>query len=311
MKKNKLYLLLALAAALLAGCSPLAPYKTKNVVLDLQITDLSAGYAAFTITPSTDTYYYFNIIELDSGQTAPAKDDAHFMTLQLDQANIDYLKWRHDLLEKKVPYIASFLDHTLYYGAIKHTVVHLIPGYTYCLYAFVVDPVTVKPVGNLFTKTFTTTDSSYKKIAFDYRIDDWWDFVYPLDSVGQVYSSHPYMVKTVTEDSLLRYFEYDTIGVANLNKPYSYFMLYMLTYNYLLPDYDESMIEYGVYSASHEYAEFAPDSLVFEPGKTYYTGIFSADGLLNTDQYQIYKFTWHPDLKKTFSHLTDNVGTHW
>jgi len=296
---------------MLSGCKSYAPYKTKDVSLDLQLLDVSAGYARIKITPSKDTYYYVGVIELDSGQTSPVQDASHFMTLQLDQANIDYLNWRHNLLEENVPYIASFVDHVLYYGTLEHTIVHLMPGQNYMLFAFVVDPILITPVGELYYKTFVTTDSSYKDIYFDYRIDDWWDFVYPVDSIGEINSYHPYMVSTVTQDSLLAYFGNDTVGAIGLNKPYVYFWLKLATYNYLISEYDESIIEYGVYSASHEYAEFAPDSVTFNPGTTYYTGIFSADGMVNQKQFQVYKFTWQPGMKQTFSHLTDDVGTHW
>jgi len=307
--KNKVYIVLALLSALLAGCSEYAPYKTKNVSLDIQILDVSAGYANISITPSKNTFYYAGLMELDSNQAVPAQDDYNFMYLQLDQANIDYLEWRHDLLKDDVPYIASFVDHVLYYGNVEHTIVHLVPGRSYLVYAFVVDPETVKPVGNMYCKSFTTTDSSYKKINFDYRIDGWWDFVYPLDSTGLVNSCHPYMVYTVSQDSLLADFDNDT--VKEYHKPYVYIGLRLATYNYVTTAYEENRIEYGVYSASHEYAEYAPDSVVFEPGKTYYTGIFSADGMLNHKQFQIYKFTWQPGMKQTFSHLKDDVGIHW
>jgi len=309
--KNKFCIILAFVAAVLAGCSTVAPYDTEDVTIDLQVVDVSAGYATLSIEPSKETYYLAGLVELDSGQTEPAPDDVHFMNLQLDQANIDYLEWRHGLLEDKVPYIASFVDHMLYYGSVTHTVVHLVPGRRYCLYAFVVDPVTIKPVGSLFCKSFTTMDSSLKVVNFDYRIDDWWDFVYPVDSTGQIYSAFPYVVATVSKDHLLNYFGNDTTGNDNLNKPYTYFIMYMLSSNYSASGYDESMIEYGVYSACHEYAEYAPDSLVFEPGKTYYTGIFGADGMTNESQCQIYRFTWQPGMKQTFSHLTDNVGKSW
>jgi len=305
--KNRIFVILAVAIFMLLGCKSYAPYETKNISLDVQLLDVSAGYARVKITPSKDTYYYVGMIELDSGQTSPAQDASHFMTLQLDQANIDYLNWRHDLLEKNVPYVASFVDHVLYYGTLEHTLVHLIPGRNYMLFAFVVDPITITPVGELFYKTFVTTDSSYKDIYFDYRIDDWWDFVYPVDSAGEINSYHPYMVSTVTQDSLLAHFLNDTVDA--LHKPYCYFWLFLGAHNYILLDYGR--IEYGVYSASHKDAELAPDSVTFNPGTTYYTCIFSADGMVNQKQFQSYKFTWQPGMKQTFSHLTDDVGTHW
>lgn len=305
--KSKIQMILSVLLLLMAACNTKAPYKTKNVSVNLQVLEVSAGYATVKSSTSNYAYYTTGICELDSGQTWPYTDEHHFMTMYLDELYIWYLTWRHDLLEQGVPYIATFDDHALTYGTVTRNISRLVPGHTYFLYGFVVDPKLREPVGNLSYITFTCPESSNKCINFDYRIDNSWDFVYPLDISGEIYSNHPYMVSTISESELLEHFGGDTVGVDGLNKPAWYFYNEMLEYYHTASD--DNRINYGVYTMNHGSQENNVD--VFESGKTYYTGIFSADGMLKCDKYQVYKFTWQPNMQQKFQYGKDNIGMNW
>lgn len=307
--KSKILMILPVFMLLMATCNTKAPYKIKKVSVDFQVLEVGAGYATVKTSTSGYAYYTTGICELDSNQALPYTDEHHFMTMCLDELYIWYLTWRHDLLEQGVPYIASFDDHALTYGTVTHNISRLVPGQTYFIYGFVVDPKLREPVGNLYYKTFTCSDSSNRWVNFDYRVDHSWDFVYPLDMTDEIYSSHPYMVSTVSQRDLLKYFGSDTVGTDGHNKPAWYFYNEMLEYYYTSSDDDK--ICYGVYTMNHNTLMVDSDFIAFEPGETYYTGIFSADGMLKCDKFQVYKFTWQPEMQQDFSYKKDNIGMNW
>lgn len=303
------FIILILAAVYMTSCSTMAPYETKDVSFKLEVIELSSCYATIRVEPSTDAYYLIGYCLLDSGENSlPYTNAKHFMTMQLDQAYIDYLQWRHYLLNSDVVAVASFADHSLAYGSYDLPIAHLQPYRTYFFYVFAVDPVLNEPVGDIYYVTFTLKNTPDKQISFDYRIDDAWDFAYPLDSLGQICSTHPYYVLTVSQSELLEYYDGDTTGAANNNKPYWYF-------NRLMFDPDEERyysywFSLGVYSECHKRVD-GMENVEFKAGETYYTGIFSVDGEYYDEYNSVYRFTWQPGMRQTFSPLTDDIGYCW
>ena len=106
---------------------------------------------------------------------------------------------------------------------------------------------------------------------------DRWDYIYPVDSLGDIYTRFPYVAATRdsadiahSDDEAIDYFEDLYLNIMK-NK---------LTENIL----------YGV-KASHN--DGFDSDVNFEQGHTYYTAIAGWDGIIG--QNVIYKFTWTGD----------------
>ena len=289
---------------MLASCKEYAPYETKDVEIKIDVKQCSAGYVEAEFSTSKNAYFYCGIVELDSGTTEPYTDAQHFMTMVLDSVQIEYMKWRHDLLRDNVPYIASFKDHCLKYGKTDEFFIRLRNETSYMVYAFVVDVEKNEPIGKLYKMVVTTKQISIVDITFDYRINGSWDYVYPKNTLGEIVSNHPYNVLTLSEDSLRWITKNDP---AFLGTTPFFFYAFLFTYtNYNVTMSVESTLYMGIRAESHNEDSKA---IEFKEGKTYYTGIASADGTPRTDQIAVYKFRWEGDeMKQVFQYQSDTLG---
>ena len=205
------------------------------------------------------------------------------MLLSLDSAYADYLYWRNRQLQQHIPFVADFSSHSLQYGDIKHFFTLLQPSTEYWVYAFVVDPRTNKPAGKLFLETITTDSVSTMPVQFEYRIDGAWDYIYPIDSTGEIISNIPWAAETM--DSI-------TIREGGWRVPGEYFFDRFKKVYY--EDYER--ILYGIYAHKNDGVGDGTSATHFEVGKTYYTAMAALDAPLvfplPKNIYNVYRFTW-------------------
>lgn len=261
----------------LSSCDPDAKWSTKEVDIDMSVNVVSAGYVECSFATNKEAYYLIAIQEADEGYD-PMAHQKQFMTLALDSANVEYLSWRHDQLVKGEFNVAPFASHSLQYGSVTHFFTGLLPGSDYWIYAFVVNPETLQPVGKLYLQKVTTTMESIMDIHFEYRVKGMWDYIYPIDSKNKIYGSFPYIATTC--DSLKMVDEdYGTDSAA-----VAYFVFWALE-RFLDPS--KADVYYGVRSVENDGYQSAE---AFEQGHTYYTAICGYDG--SYKQATVYKFTW-------------------
>ena len=266
----------ALMLCLILGfgsCNPEAPWQTDNVDIRMEVKTVSAGYIECAF--STDKEAYFLIAcEEAKPDVNPLDKPKQFMTLALDSANVEYLAWRNELLKKGEFNIAPFASHALQYGSINHIFTNLVPQTDYWVYAFVVNPVTLKPEGKLHLATVTTTEFSAVDIHFEYRVRGIWDYIYPVDSTGKIYDRYPYLAATR-----------DSADLAEIGEtPEDFFTEYFL--DIMANNLTDNVI-YGVKAVENDgWTSY----LHFEAGHTYYTAIVAWDGLMGNNV--IYRFTW-------------------
>ena len=272
MNKSRLYIVFFALMALL-GCNPEAKWETKNVTIQMSIETVSAGFIECSFSTNKDAYYLIAIEPAQEGVN-PMDHQKQFMTLALDSANVRYLAWREKLLKEGEFNVAPFSSHALQYGSVNHFFTGLLPGEEYWVYAFVVDPVKMKPEGTLLLTSITTTDESIIDVHFDYRVKGEWDYIYPLDTNGNIYSRFPYIA--TTRDSL----DLDSMEI----KPVDYFVIWALA-QFLDPSQTEAY--YGVKAIEND---GEGSYTVFEEGHTYYTAFCGFDGSFK--QLTVYKFFW-------------------
>jgi len=280
-------LMTAVVTLLVTSCNPEAKWTTKDVTVDIDVFTVSAGYVECSFRPSDDAYYFIACEPARPGLDPldPSKQK-QFMMLALDSAEAEYIAWRYDLLKDGEFNIAPFASHCLQYGAIDHFFTSLAPNTDYWIYAFVVDPEKSEPVGKLFLKSVTTTRTSIVDVHFEYRVQGFWDYIYPLNEDGKINNHFPYLAATA--DSLTLAEDWDHIS------PEEYFTDYFLTISKIDP---ESNIRYGVQVVKNDGMN---SHVEFEPGHTYYTAIVSFDGFIGNNV--IYKFTWTgEDFAATFT----------
>lgn len=267
-------LLIPFSLFLCPACStPEAPWTTNNVEIKMAIQTVSAGFIECEFSTNKNAYYFVKAEPARKGYN-PLDHPKQFMTLTLDSANLEYLTWRHQLLEEEAASIATFANHSLQYGNTHHFFTALEPGTDYWVYAFVVNPDKLEPAGKLYFTTVKTADSTVLDVHFEYRVLGSWDYVYPVDSTGNIYDRFPYVAATKDSAEIAKN---DDEAINYFNDYFLNMMRHKLTENIL----------YGV-KASHNDGE---DSYVeFEEGHTYYTAIAGWDGLIGRNV--IYKFTW-------------------
>lgn len=297
MKGNSIYhtlqsglIVLSLFTLLLSfpSCNPEAPWETKNVDINMEIKTVSAGYVECEFSTSKEAYYLISI-EKASPNYSPMEHQKQFMMLALDSANLKYLEWRNELLNEGEFNIAPFSSHALQYGQINHFFTGLEPGTTYWVYAFVVDPELLEPAGKLHLVTITTKDSSALDIHFEYRVWGYWDYIYPVDSKGNIYGRFPYLATTR-----------DSTEIAKEGKsPELFFAEYFL---FIMENNFTENIRYGVYAVENNASE---SYLEFQPGHTYYTAIVGFDGYIGNNV--IYKFTWTGEDFKAYFKDEDSI----
>ena len=265
-----------------AACNPEVAAHTEGVEITIDIEQVSAGFAQVSFSTTKEAFYLISIQPTQEG-IDPQKIAKTFMLLSLDSAYVDYLYWRNKQLQQHIPFVADFSSHSLQYGDITHFFTLLQPSTEYWVYAFVVDPNTNKPAGKLFLETITTDSTSRIPVQFEYRIDGYWDYIYPIDSTGEIVSTIPWVGETI--DSL-------TIREGGWRVPGEYFFNRFKTVYY--EDYER--ILYGIYAHENNGVGDGTSATHFEVGKTYYTAMAALDAPLvfplPKNIYNIYRFTW-------------------
>ena len=269
-----IFVLCLLSIVLCPSCNPEAPWTTKDVNIKLSVKTVSAGFVECEFSTNKEAYYLINIEPVREGYD-PMNRQKQFMTLVLDSVNLEYLSWRNTLLRAGETNIAPFASHALNYGTVNRFFTNLEPETAYWIYAFVVDPDQLKPAGRLFLTTVKTTAESVVDVYFEYRVIGYWDYIYPVDSLGNIYSHFPYL--TFTADSQF-------IADKTTNTPEEYFTYYFLD---VMNENRTDMIRYGVNADLHDDWQ---NNQYFEKDHTYYTAIVGFDGFIANNV--IYKFTW-------------------
>ena len=198
--------------------------------------------------------------------------------------------------------MADFSSHSLQYGDIKHFFTLLQPGTEYWIYAFVVDPNTNKPAGKLFLETITTDSTSTIPLQFEYRVDGYWDYIYPVDSTGEIVSTIPWVCETI--DSI-------TIREGGWRVPGEYF--FERFKNVYYEDYER--ILYGIYAHENDGVGDGTSATHFQEGVTYYTGMAALDAPLvfplPRHIYNIYRFTWRGDSTSLYLTPAQSLDGSW
>ena len=190
-----------LSIVLCLSCNPEAKWTTSDVEINMEVVTVSAGFVECHFSTNKEAYYLIACVPAVEGEN-PQDHPKQFMTLALDSANVEYLAWRNSLLKQGEFNIAPFASHALQYGSVNHFFTGLLPGFTYWIYAFVVDPSTLKPSGKLYLETITTTEESVFDVHFDYRIKGKWDYIYPVDTLNKIYARFPYIATTCDSNSI-------------------------------------------------------------------------------------------------------------
>lgn len=300
-------MVIALFAGILLLCSMTSchidevPAYTNNVEITIDVQKVSAGYAHVTFSTNKKAFYLIGIQQakdtVDLQQVAK-----HFMLLALDRAYVDYLDWRNQQLQQLTPFIADFASHSLQYGTVDHFFTFLETDQDYWVYAFVVDHTSNKPAGRLFCQTIHTNDSSTIPIDFHYRVEGVWDYVYPMDSTGEIHSHIPWVGETI--DSI-------TLRQQGWNTPGEYFF-HRFTQQY---ENSDSPVNYGIAAKENNGEGDHVSNIKFEVGKTYYTGMATLDAPLlyplPKHVYDIYRFTWQGDSTNIYLTPAQSLDGSW
>ena len=285
-------------ALIAASCNPDANYEVDGVQLSMKVEQVSCGFCEVRFDTDRDAYYYISAEKVREG-IDPFEIESQFKTLALDYAYKEYINWRFELLYNGEPHIAEFSSHSLQYGEQDYFFTNLEPDTDYWIFAFVVDPKTNSPAGELILQTIHTDKSSRIKIDFKYRINGTWDFVYPLGENGELNYFLPWVGETA--DSL-------KLRDLQVTAPGHYFIDRFET----LRETGQANIFYGMYAHNNDGQGDGTSQTLFEEGHIYYTAIASFDGPLILEgefkNYHIYKFKWTPDLQLVFTKEDDTLG---
>ena len=264
---------MGLLALLVLACNPEAKWATDDVAITITPYTISAGYIECSFATDKEAYYLIDCVPAEAGYdpTKP-ENQKQFMMLALDSAYVGYLDWRYNLLKSGEFNIAPFASHSLQYGNIDHFFTNLDTLTNYWIFAFVVNPETMKPAGKLYLKQVTTRATSAMDVHFEYRVRGYWDYIYPLNPDGKINNHFPYLASTCDSAWLE--------GMA----PEDYFETLFMGYSAL--DL-KNVIRYGT---NVVYNDGLNSDAEFEQGHTYYTAIVSYDGFMGNNV--IYKFTW-------------------
>lgn len=288
---NKSYLYIILFALLCFGCRPEAEWSDdSDTEIEMQANTISAGYIECTFSTDHDAYYLISIEPARAGYD-PMAHQKQFMMLALDSANVAYLSWRNKLLRAGQTTIAPFSSHCLQYGTTQHFFTGLTPDSDYWVFAFLVNPDTMKPIGKLNLYPIHTAAQSVVDIHFEYRVDGTWDYIYPVDSFGIINSHFPYLA--TTRDSL----EIEGDGYSAVRQ---YFYSWV-TAQFNSPE--RARVFYGVQVIENDGLQ---SHLVFEQGHTYFTAIFGFDGTLKHGV--IYRFRWEGETTQYFFAESDSAN---
>lgn len=298
---NMRRLLPLLLCAIFAACNPDVVAYTEDVEITIDVEQVSAGFAQVRFSTNKEAFYLISIQPTQEGIN-PHDIAKTFMLLSIDSAYADYLYWRNKQLQQYIPFVADFSSHSLQYGDIKHFFTLLQPSTEYWVYAFVVDPNTNKPAGKLFVETITTDSVSRIPVQFEYRIDGCWDYIYPVDSAGEILSTIPWVGETM--DSV-------SIREGGWRVPGEYFFDRFKTVYY--EEYDR--ILYGIYAHENNGVGDGTSVTNFEVGKTYYTAMAALDAPLvfplPRSIYNVYRFTWMGDSTSLYFTPAESMDGEW
>lgn len=263
-----------------SSCNPEAKWVTKDVNVKMKIQAVSSGFVECQFSTDKDAYYLIGIIE-PWEDFNPVYNQKQFMQLALDYAYAEYLVWRNGLLLGKEFNVASFASHSLQYGSVHHFFTGLLPDHDYWLYAFAVNPETMQPIGYLQLENVLTKEESIMDIHFEYRVKGEWDYVYPVDTNGNINSNFPYIVTTCDSLTLAKESIYSLEDVG-------YHFVEWALDRFLDPA--KADVNYGVSATKKDGVQ---SSEVFQKGHTYYTALCGYDGSFRHTT--IYRFVWTGD----------------
>lgn len=292
----KRFLYILTAAVCLHSCSMLPYYETEDVVLLMNVAQTGAGFCQVTVYPSDNAFCYVDVRKAEKG-VDPMNNKQQFMQDAIARERREYDKWKLNIRKHHDGFIADFPSHSLHYGKTDMFFNFLEPGTDYWVYSFVVDPVTEKPVGELYCQTIRTKTQSVHNLSFDYRLKGTWDYVYPKGADGRLVANVPYTY-TIADSLELR-----KMGVS---EPGEYFLM---KYNEAMEEKNPQIILYGMFAYNNDGFGSTGDEPGFEEGHTYYTGIGTVDGVLGS--FTCYKFTWTgPKMEKVMTDK-DNTKGQW
>jgi len=290
-----------LCMGLFTACNPTVEAHTDNVTIDIEVEQVSAGFAHVNFSTTKKAFYLTGIHPVRENIN-PQKVAKQFMLLALDSAYVEYLYWRNQQLQQLTPFVADFASHSLQYGDAQQFFTLLHPATDYWVYAFVVDANANKPTGKLFITTITTDSVSQMAVNFEYRIKGDWEYVYPKDSMGEIISNIPWVGELV--DSMV-------MREQGWNSPREYFLsrfedVYSGSYDHIL---------YGIYAHENNVSDNGTPVTKFEIGRTYYKGMAVLDAPLthplDTNAYDVYRFTWLGDTTEYYFTPIDCKGGEW
>lgn len=293
------------------ACQPEVVAHTDDVEITIDVHQVSAGFAHVTFESDRKAFYLIGAQPVREN-IDPQEVAKHFMLLALDSAYLDYLQWRNQHLNNLTPFVADFASHSLHYGKEEHFFTFLESGKDYWIFAFVVNHYTNKPVGKLFCKTIHTNDSSSIPVSFHYRIEGRWDYVYPMDTTGEIIAYVPWVGETIDSAS---------IRAAGYTKPGHYFFDRFLE----LSREDNPRVLYGISVVENNGKAENSSAINFEVGKTYYTGMAALDAPMDTMIimdgkivnppspliYDIYRFVWQGDSTDIYLTPEQCTGGEW
>jgi len=293
-----------LALVLLPSCkSDVKAVSGQGVTITIEEQDVSSGFMNYRFSSNKEAYYHVGIIPAkDVPDLSQSNNVKSFMALMLDQAYADYLYWRSDLLWDGTPYVAAFATHSLQYGTVDYNFNLLEPGTEYMIFAFPVNAQTNKPDGRLFTQYASTpkTSAHENDVLFEYRVRDYWDYVYPLGKNNQVLPNVPWVGATIDSVALRAMPEY--------KNPADYF--YQTFNDYILYNQTDR-IHFGIYVHVNDGIGDGSSDTYFEEGHTYYSGINLLDGYLSDKAKVIYKFRWNGSSTQLYFHTNQALTTDW
>ena len=287
-------LILCLILILHAACSPEAKWVDSDVSVEIVTENISAGFVECHFTTDKEAYYLIAITPADKTYD-PMTQQKQFMLLAIDSANLEYLKWRNLLLQQGEFNVAPFASHMLRYGTTHHFFTGLQANQDYWVYAFAVNPETLKPIGRLNLITVHTADKSNMDIHFEYRVKGIWDYIYPVNSDGNLMTNFPYIA--TTRDSISLNQDRHLYGDSIAYKEMMAWIDTLFTYP------EQARILYGVQVIQNDGDN---SYLTFEEGHTYYTALSAFDGKF--DHATIYKFVWYGEQTEYYFMDTDDAN---
>ena len=280
----------------LSSCDPEAKWETSDVDITINVQTVSAAFIRCEFKTNKEAYYLISC-EPVVKDVDPMSYQKQFMMLALDSANVKYLAWRHEQLLEGEFNIAPFSSHALQYGNVNHVFTLLEADTDYWIYAFVVNPSTMAPVGKLYLTTVHTAPYSTIDVDFEYRVKGYWDYIYPVDSLGSIVDYYPYIAATC--DSA---FVADTYGQTPYERLYELFSDIAED-----PDLLEENIRFGVNAIDNSF--LGTGHVIFEEGATYYTAIAGCDGEMGS--LSVYRFVWTGEGFEAYFTDEDNILSNW